>query len=103
MIPFFTASATGKRPQPPQRWLELLSGGSVILLVGFAFTGFSRVPPTVMVPLCAGAALVNGWRFLHWGYQYSWGVPLLWSLHLAYAFIPLGLLALAAYSTTCLV
>jgi uncharacterized protein involved in response to NO len=81
VIPFFTANGTGSQRQPPRRWLE-----------------FSRVPAAIMVPLCTGAALVNGWRFLRWGYQYCWGVPLLWSLHLAYAFIPLGLLALALYS-----
>ena len=98
VIPFFTANGTGKPRQPPLRWLEVLSGGSMIVLVVIAFTGFSRLPAIIMVPLCVGAALVNGWRFLRWGYQYSWGIPLLWSLHLAYAFIPLGLLALALYS-----
>ena len=98
VIPFFTANGTGCQRQPPLRWLELLSGGSMILLVIIAFAGFSRVPAVILAPLCAGAALVNGWRFLRWGYQYSWGVPLLWSLHLAYAFIPLGLLALALHS-----
>ena len=98
VIPFFTANGTGQQRQPPLRWLEVLSGGSMILLVVIAFAGFSRVPAAIMVPLCAGAALVNGWRFLRWGYQYCWGIPLLWSLHLAYAFIPLGLLALALYS-----
>ena len=98
VIPFFTANATGCQRQPPRRWLEILSGGSVILLVVIAFAGFSRIPAALMVPLCAGAAVVNGWRFLRWGYQHCWGVPLLWSLHLAYAFIPLGLLALALHS-----
>ena len=98
VIPFFTANGTGCQRQPPRRWLEILSGGSVILLVVIAFAGFSRIPAALMVPLCAGAAVVNGWRFLRWGYQHCWGVPLLWSLHLAYAFIPLGLLALALHS-----
>lgn len=98
VIPFFTANGTGCERQPPHRWLEVLSVGSVILLVVTAFAGLSRVPAMILVPLCAAAAVVNGWRFLRWGYQHSWGVPLLWSLHLAYAFIPLGLLALALYS-----
>lgn len=97
VIPLFTANGTGCQRQPTWRWLEVLSSGSIILLVVIAFAGFSRVQAEIMVPLCAGAALVNGWRFLRWGYQYSWRVPLLWSLHLAYAFIPLGLLALALY------
>jgi uncharacterized protein involved in response to NO len=98
VIPFFTANGTGSKRQPPLRWLEMLSAGSIIVLVIMAFVGFSRIPAAIMVPLCAGAAFVNGWRFLRWGYQHCWGTPLLWSLHLAYAFIPLGLLALALYS-----
>ena len=98
VIPFFTTNATGCERLPPLRWLDALSVVTMILLVIAAFTGFSRVPATAMVLLCVSGALANGWRFLRWGLQYSWGVPLLWSLHLAYAFIPLGLLALALYS-----
>lgn len=98
VLPFFTTRGTGCGRLPPRRWLEVLSGGSMILLVTIAFFGFSRVPAAILVPLCVAAAVVNGWRFLRWGFQHSWGVPLLWSLHLSYAFIPLGLLALALYS-----
>ena len=43
------------------------------------------------------AGIFNGWRFLRWRFWLCWRVPLLWSLHLAYCFIPLGLLSLAAY------
>ncbi|HDY82069.1 MAG TPA: NnrS family protein, partial [Halieaceae bacterium] len=98
VIPFFTTNATGCERLPPKRWLEVLSVTTISLLVLAAFVGFSRVPAAAMVVLCLIGALANGWRFLRWGIQYSWGVPLLWSLHLAYAFIPLGLLALALYS-----
>ncbi|RLA44070.1 MAG: NnrS family protein [Gammaproteobacteria bacterium] len=98
VIPFFTANATGCERLPPKRWLEVLSVATIILLAMIAFVGFSQVPEVIMVVLCVIAALTNSWRFLRWGIQYSWGVPLLWSLHLAYAFIPLGLLALALYS-----
>ena len=99
VIPFFTAAATGYARRPPLKWLEVLATGTIIVLVALAFIGFSRVPATFLAALCTTAALFNGWRFLRWGIQASWGVPLLWSLHLSYAFIPLGLLALALYST----
>jgi uncharacterized protein involved in response to NO len=98
VIPFFTANASAYVRRPPLQWLEALCAGSVIVLVMLAFVGFSRLPAAVVVPLCATAALLNGWRFLRWGFQYTWKVPLLWSLHLSYAFIPLGLLALALYN-----
>ena len=98
VIPFFTANGTGCQRLPAKRWLEVLSGVSMILLVISAFIGFSRVPAAIMVPLCVAAAVVNGWRFLRWGYQHCWNVPLLWSLHLSYVFIPVGLLALAFYA-----
>jgi len=97
VIPFFTANTTGCERQPPLQWLEKFSAATVIMLVVLAFVGFSRIPAAAMVTLCVVAAVVNAWRFLRWGIQYTWGVPLLWSLHLAYAFIPLGLLALGLY------
>jgi len=98
VIPFFTTAATAYVRRPPLRWLEVIGTGTIMLLVVIAFVGFSRVSATFLTVLCMSAALFNGWRFLRWGIQYSWGVPLLWSLHLSYTFVPLGLLALALYS-----
>ncbi|MBT4523021.1 MAG: NnrS family protein [Halieaceae bacterium] len=98
VIPFFTANSTGCERLLPLQWLEALSVITVIMLTAVALVGYGKVPAAITVPLCVIAALANGWRFLRWGYQYSWRTPLLWSLHLAYAFIPLGLLALAFHS-----
>jgi len=97
VIPFFTANASGYVRRPPVQWLEVSGSGLIMALVLLAFIGFSKVPAIIMTVVCLGAAVLSGWRFLRWGIQYSWGVPLLWSLHLSYAFIPLGLLALALY------
>jgi len=44
------------------------------------------------------AASLHLWRQLRWHLPSTIAHPLLWSLHLAYLFIPLGLLALAAHS-----
>ncbi|HEY9034215.1 MAG TPA: NnrS family protein, partial [Pseudomonadales bacterium] len=97
VIPSFTSNGTGCRKLPPINWLEALSILSIIAMLLFALYGFSRLPSVLLVPVAALAALANGWRYLRWGIQYSSSVPLLWSLHLAYAFIPLGFLLLALH------
>lgn len=94
VIPFFTANRTKTEKAPPIMALEVLSFATIVLLVIAAFLGFNNVPSIVLIPLSALAALVNGWRFSRWGIQHTKGIPLLWSLHLAYAFIPLGMFLL---------
>ncbi len=98
VIPAFTANATACQRSQPMLWLETLSIISIIVLIVFAFIGFSVIPFNLLLLVSAVAALANGWRFLRWGLQHSWSVPLLWSLHLAYAFIPLGFFALALHA-----
>jgi len=98
VIPAFTSNATGCEKAQPIKWLEAISIMSIILLILIAFTGFSNTAPTLLLVVSIIAALANGGRFLRWGIQHSWSVPLLWSLHLAYAFIPLGFAMLALHS-----
>lgn len=97
VIPFFTANGAGVEKKAPIKWLEISSIGSILLLSFIAFTGFNKVPNALLVALSAIAAVTNGWRFLRWGGQHCAKIPLLWSLHLSYAFIPLGFIALALY------
>lgn len=98
VIPAFTANTTACQKAQPMLWLETLSITSIIILIIIAFIGFSEVSSDLLLLVSSIAALSNGWRFLRWGIQYSWSVPLLWSLHLAYVFIPLGFIALALHS-----
>lgn len=98
VIPFFTANGAGVERKPPIKWLEIASISSIILLVLIAFIGFQQVPKSLILVLSLIAAAANGWRFLRWGGQHCAKIPLLWSLHLSYAFIPLGFLALALYA-----
>ncbi|MCW8956256.1 MAG: NnrS family protein [Gammaproteobacteria bacterium] len=98
VIPSFTANATACQRKPPNKWLEATSIISIMLLLVFAFIGFNVISSGLLLLVSAIATLANGWRFLRWGIQYSWSVPLLWSLHLAYAFIPLGFIALALHA-----
>ena len=98
VVAAFTANATGCKRAAPIKWLERASISSIILMLLIAFYGFAHVPPVLLTVVASIAAIANGWRFLRWGYQHSWSDPLLWSLHLAYAFIPLGFVTLALYS-----
>ena len=98
VIPAFTSNTTECEKAQPIKWLEGLSIMSIILLMLISFMGYSNIPPTLLLVVSVIAALTNGWRFLRWGAQHSGAVPLLWSLHLAYAFIPLGFIMLALYS-----
>ncbi|MCW8831631.1 MAG: NnrS family protein [Gammaproteobacteria bacterium] len=98
VIAAFTANATGTERAYPIKWLETVSITSIILMLLIAFYGFANVPPALLLLVSAVAAVANGWRFLRWGYQHGWSDPLLWSLHLAYAFVPMGFVALALHS-----
>ncbi len=98
VIPFFTANGAGVTKLPPIKWLEITSITSIILITSVAFIGFHQVPKNLLLALSLIAAFANGWRFMRWGGQHCTAIPLLWSLHLAYAFIPLGFIALALHS-----
>ena len=90
VIPFSPPTGPVSNDKPPLRWLEVLSGGSMILLVVIAFAD-SPGTGGDHGTLCAGAALSTAGAFCAGATSTCWGIPLLWSLHLAYAFIPLGL------------
>ena len=96
VIPFFTARGTNSAPPSPLPWLDVLSLTSLATLLVAAAAGFTTHPSGWLTALALPSALLNGARFARWGFERTWRVPLLWSLHLAYAFIPLGLFALAA-------
>jgi len=98
VIPSFTANATGCQKAQPIKWLETVSIVSIILSLVIAFIGYNDIPSTLLFIVSSIAALANGWRFLRWGIQYTWSEPLLWSLHLAYVFLPLGFVMLALHS-----
>lgn len=97
VIPGFTAVDTGTKKQAPNKWLESGSILSIILIALMAIAGFAVVPAALFVPVALLGALAHGWRLARWGFQHGWKTPLLWSLHLAYLFIPIGMLMLALW------
>jgi len=98
VIPAFTANGTGKPKYPPIKWLEAIAIISILIMVVIAFIGLSKVNSSLLLIVSVIAALSNGLRFLRWGIQHTWSIPLLWSLHLAFVFIPFGFVLLAMHA-----
>ncbi|WP_028781033.1 NnrS family protein [Shewanella sp. 38A_GOM-205m] len=88
VIPFFTERATGFNRKAPTPLLEALSFASLPLMLISLFLPYPWL--TQALALLAGAALLLRWA--RWGWRASLKVPLLWSLHLSYLCIPIGLL-----------
>lgn len=91
VIPFFTERATQWQRSPNIVWLEIATFISLILLilsVLFQHTLTIRISAAI-----AGIILLMRWS--RWGGRHTARVPLLWSLHVSYFFIPLGLLLIA--------
>lgn len=96
VIPFFTARGAGQEKAPPSPWLERGALASLWLILLLWLLPDSWINSLYIVPLYIVAAGLHLCRQLRWRPGTTLAQPLLWSLHLAYLFIPLGLLALAA-------
>jgi uncharacterized protein involved in response to NO len=94
VIPMFTANGTSTQKVLPIKSLELVSLFSIVLIVLTMMAGYPAGSSPWLIPLYAVATIASSWRFLRWRFWITWRVPLLWSLHLSYAFIPLGLFAM---------
>lgn len=93
VIPFFTSRKLGLDPPARYRLLELASIGSlaaIVILQAVVLLSDFRAN-ALMAALMLMAALGNAWRLSHWQGWKSVKEPLLWGLHVSYAFIPLGL------------
>lgn len=92
VIPSFTLSALPGTRQFRRRWLDasaLAVTAAALLLVLLG----APVGPTVAA--CGAAALLQAARLAGWNPWQARRRPLLWILHLSYAWIPAGLLLLA--------
>ena len=94
VIPAFTMSVTPGLKLPGTAWIERLTLGTTGL--GLALWVFA--PPSVLgLSVLALASVLHAKRLLGWRSAVTVKRPILWILHAAYAWIPigLGLLALA--------
>ena len=93
VIPAFTQAVLPGRPLPPPAWLER----GTLAATALSLAAWVLLPPH---PLTAAglalSALLHGLRLWHWQPWRTRARPILWVLHLAYAWLPIGFALLAA-------
>lgn len=98
VIPMFTANGTGTQKCIPLPWLERVCVVSAVLLVLFYLTDvISSDTGSLLAGLFAVASVANAVRLWRWRPWVTFATPLVWSLHFAYAFIPVSFLLLALH------
>lgn len=98
IMPMFTANGTMTPKVESIPWLERTSlGGMWLVVVIFMSTLDRYFPASMLAGLLMLTAALQALRAARWRIHVTWGVPLLWSLHLAYWCVPLGLLLLALH------
>ena len=87
-IPFFTEKALGLAPRPNPKWLDATSlAGFLALMVVATFFPSHWVVSVVAFPL----TVVHLIRAARWYHPGIWKISLLWSLHISYGFMVLGI------------
>ncbi len=95
VVPSFTANAVGSPPREPN-WTDRWALYAVLALTGLEF--IPALPWLQgLAALTAGA--INAWRMRGWQTVKTAGRPILWVLHLGYAWVVIGLLLRAASLT----
>jgi uncharacterized protein involved in response to NO len=95
VIPMFTNNAIPSAQAVRKRWLDRLALGGVLALLA---ADLLPAPDAAVAALAAGVALAHGARFYLWHPWRTLSKPLVWVLHVSYAWIVVYLLlrALAA-------
>lgn len=92
VLPMFTANGTMTPKAEPIVWLDRIGLGSLWLVFILNITLFSaQLPNLVMAAIYGISAIALGIRCFRWRIWITLRSPLLWSLHVAYWFIPIGL------------
>ena len=87
VIPFFTVNSLPRIKQHRGAWLDRGAIGSLILALGTTAAG---APAGLTAVLCFGAAILNGLQLAGWRPDAVLRKPILWVLHIAYAWIVVG-------------
>jgi uncharacterized protein involved in response to NO len=92
VIPFFTANGTKTPKKDAILWLERASLGSAwLILPALLFQMHLKSDlQWLLGALFLFSGICNLWRFSRWNFIKTLSVPLLWSLQLAYLFIPVS-------------
>jgi len=96
IIPLFTRNATKAEGIRNLPWIDRLSLAGAVALLGADALSVTGAP---LAAIAAAAAALSAARMIHWGARHTLREPLLWVLHVGYAFVPLGfgLRALAVF------
>lgn len=91
VIPFFTERGTPHQSAAPIPWLEKTTLVSTWLIALFYIANApALIPEAVLAAIFFLAAAGNAFRALRWQGWLTFRYPLVWPLHLAYWFIPVG-------------
>lgn len=91
VIPLFTASGTKAPSVKPLAWLENLVLISAWLIALIYISNIKvLLPNALLTTVFATAAASNAYRAWRWRGWSACSYPLVWSLHIAYWFIPVG-------------
>jgi len=91
VIPMFTANGTRTPRVTHLLWLDTTAiGASWLIAILYVFNLKVFLSKEWLVACFGVAAILHGIRALRWRPQVTLKVPLVWSLHLAYWFIPVG-------------
>jgi len=91
-IPAFTRRWLHARGQRAAAILMPLEYATALAMVAFACADLLGAPPGWMAAAALAAASVHAWRFARWRGWLTASEPLLWSLHIGYAWLIAALL-----------
>jgi uncharacterized protein involved in response to NO len=98
VIPFFTQRGLSlAQPAPVLPWLDYLLLAGSILVALLMVSGIALRPSLLVGLLFALLGAGHLVRLLLWHHPRIWTVPLLWSLHLSYAWLVVALYAMALW------
>lgn len=98
VIPFFTQRGLGRvEAFAAHPWLDRLLLACGVLVAALFASGHNLLAsPSLAAPFIV-LSVLHGLRLWRWHLRGVWRVPLLWSLHLAYAWLLLATLGMAAW------
>ncbi|MGB0899766.1 MAG: NnrS family protein [Psychrobium sp.] len=93
VFPMFTANGTKTERVAPISWLEKSSLILLFLVLMISLFQLS-LPSELMAGLYISTSILHFYRLARWRIWVTLRTPLVWSLHVSYLFIPLGLILL---------
>ena len=95
VTPMFTGNGLGFKIPPLHQGIEYLAIG-ITAVIGL-IAAFAPAPQSAawFAPLCLAGCAIHSYRVYRWQSWKTFGVPLLWSMHLSYLCIPLAMLGMA--------